>query len=356
MGNNIIFLNYLYAIILALSIIAIIDVVVKFKRPIRLKLLLLAILINIGIISFGQLYIYYNGYNRLLAEFPVTLLAISGINFFYQLYRNKLSSYVIACCILLFFFTIAIPVYFNFKYGLDLLNENFYINPVTLKTVITIRVLVIIFFLIVVIILLYKIIIEYKSDNIYYASLRNWCIVIIFSLLITIFLNILFYIFPNLSDIKLVSIIFLCLFQTIAIIYRPRFLNNMPNEISSYKLFNSNKVLNNISFDQFTFSFFTQTFFLKEKASIRELAVSLNVTQEELQDFVKVKYNLSFIDMINKHRILYFIELINLPENKDFTLESLSEKSGFSSRQNMHKSFKKYHGGNPSDLINTVYS
>ena len=88
MGNNSFFFNYLYAIILALSIIAIIDVVVKFKRPIRLKLLLLAMLINIGIISFGKLYIYYNGYNRLLAELPVTLLAISGINFFYQLLKN----------------------------------------------------------------------------------------------------------------------------------------------------------------------------------------------------------------------------------------------------------------------------
>jgi AraC-like DNA-binding protein len=355
MVNNAVIFNYLYAIIIALSIIAIIDVLFKFKRPIRLKLLLLAILINIGMLGFGKLYIYYNGYNRLLSELPIILLAVFGINFFYQLYRNKLSLYVILYCIFLLLYTISVPIYFNFKYGLDFLNENFYTNPITSKIIITIRVLGVVSFLILAIFLLYKIIIEYKFDNLYYASLRRWCVVIIFTLIVAIFPNIFFYIFPSLSDLKVISNIFLCIFLAILIIYRPKFLNSMPNEISSFKLFNSNNVVNNISFEQFTFSFFSQLFFLKEHASIQELSVALNVTKEELQDFIKDKYNMSFIDMINKHRVLYFIELIKLPENIDYTIEALSKKSGFSSRQNMHKSFKKYHGGNPSDLINIMH-
>jgi len=39
------------------------------------------------------------------------------------------------------------------------------------------------------------------------------------------------------------------------------------------------------------------------------------------------------------------------PENKNLTIDALSKEAGFSSRQQLYKPFKKFHGGNPSDLL-----
>jgi len=42
---------------------------------------------------------------------------------------------------------------------------------------------------------------------------------------------------------------------------------------------------------------------------------------------------------------------MKLDKYKSYTLEELSEKSGFGSRSSMNRAFKKFHGGSPSDLM-----
>ena len=63
---------------------------------------------------------------------------------------------------------------------------------------------------------------------------------------------------------------------------------------------------------------------------------------------------MSFEELINKTRVEYFVEIIKEPKVNNYTVEALAMEVGFSSRQRFYQPFKKYHGGNPSDLINIL--
>jgi YesN/AraC family two-component response regulator len=65
-------------------------------------------------------------------------------------------------------------------------------------------------------------------------------------------------------------------------------------------------------------------------------------------------YSMSFEELLNKSRVDYFVEIIKEPKYKNFTVEALALEVGFGSRQRFYQPFKKYHGGNPSDLIDIL--
>lgn len=350
MHNFPILLNYIHAIIVALSILSFVEILFKFKRPLILKVLLLAMIFNIGFFGFGKLYIFVFGYNRILAELPIVLLGVTSVNFLYQLYRNTISVFVIVSCLFLMASIVLVPLYFHLTYNLSFLHEDFYVNPLTSYQIKLSRLIAVSYFLFLGINLLLKIIKEYENDNIYYKALKGWCIAIISTLVIAMTLNLIDIVYPRLPFLKILTNTLLCLSQVVIIMFRPNFMNNIPIEISIFKLF-SNKPHHKINSETFVFLFFTQLFYLKEKATIHDLAGEMDVTSEDLLEYVRLNYNINFVELINKNRILYFIDLMNSTENHNFTLETLAKKSGFSSRQNLHKSFKRYHGGNPSDLI-----
>jgi AraC-like DNA-binding protein len=78
------------------------------------------------------------------------------------------------------------------------------------------------------------------------------------------------------------------------------------------------------------------------------------VGSNDLYKFVYYKYNMTFNDLVNKHRVEYFIDIIHNPKFLNYTIDALAKEAGFSSRQHLYKPFKKFHGGNPSDLIDSI--
>jgi YesN/AraC family two-component response regulator len=60
---------------------------------------------------------------------------------------------------------------------------------------------------------------------------------------------------------------------------------------------------------------------------------------------------MTFIELINKNRIDYFVTLVVNGNHKTYSIEGLAEMSGFGSRHSLYRNFKKYHGGSPSDFI-----
>ena len=63
---------------------------------------------------------------------------------------------------------------------------------------------------------------------------------------------------------------------------------------------------------------------------------------------------MNFSDLVNKSRVEYFITLIKSQEYKDYTIDALSDLTGFGTRQTLYRNFKKFHGGNPSDLLRSL--
>ncbi len=99
--------------------------------------------------------------------------------------------------------------------------------------------------------------------------------------------------------------------------------------------------------------FFTNVYFTNNEISLETMAKKMNVGTNDLYKFIYYKYSMTFNDLVNKNRVDYFIELINNPKYLNFTIDALAKEAGFSSRQHLYKPFKKFHGGNPSDLIDT---
>ena len=77
---------------------------------------------------------------------------------------------------------------------------------------------------------------------------------------------------------------------------------------------------------------------------------------EILKDYTNTNYQMTFIDLINKNRVEYFVDLIKFGKYNNYTIEALSQLAGFGSRIHLYNNFKKFHGGKPSDLMKIVRS
>jgi AraC-like DNA-binding protein len=343
-------LIFLYAGIVIFSFVAILDVLIQFKRPIVLKTFLLIMVGCVGTNAVGVIYSQYYHYSRILTELPLQIYALFYINFIYHLYANKYSKIVFVSCVLILIVMLTLPYYFQVQYGLDLFTTNFYNHPKSKDLITIVRIVILIYCFALSIFILIKMIERFHQFNIYYIKLRDWCKYNIILMILGLTAGILKYTFPDLFLFKFISVLAI-LTHLILIIYRPSFLNKLPASLSLLNVFTNTKV-DKISVDSFTHLFFNNMYFLNEKANTADFSKELDVSQDILIAFVKKTYNVSFIELVNKQRILYFVELAKKPESKLITIEALAKQSGFSSRQNMSKFFAKYHGGAPSDLLN----
>lgn len=340
--------------ILLISLLVFLDVAIRFKRPLVLKSLLLLMIACIGVYAFGQFFEFYYYYSRVLTEIPIHILSISCINFIYQLYRNKLSRFVLVSCLFICLLILLVPIYFNFKYGLNIYTTNYYIHPLTKFNTSIVRIVANIYILSLCIYYLFNILEKYNQANIYFKKLRFWCAFMIGILVVCIIVGILKFSFPLYFPFKFIGNTVL-LAPLIIILYRPVFLNKMPINVSFLNIFSSSNV-EKLDADTFTLEFFNNFYYLKEKCNTADLAATLGIGQDILNNYIKNNYDMLFTDLVNKYRILYFIDLVNNPESKLLTIDALAKQSGFSSRQNMAFFFKKFHGGSPSDYVKHIHS
>jgi AraC-like DNA-binding protein len=137
------------------------------------------------------------------------------------------------------------------------------------------------------------------------------------------------------------------------IFYRPSFLNKSALKIALGESFNREPKFEVSELD-FINAFYTKLYFTNKEANMEGLAQQLKVSSSELYRFIYNKYDITFNDLVNKNRITYFIDIVNNPKYKNYTIDALAKEVGFSSRQHLYKPFKKFHGGNPSDMIDSL--
>jgi AraC-like DNA-binding protein len=138
------------------------------------------------------------------------------------------------------------------------------------------------------------------------------------------------------------------------ILYRPSFINKNGSKISFGFLFNQNDFSFDIKEVDFNFHFFTNFYFKSKSANIEEFSNIIGASKNVMLNYIYLNYSMSFEELVNKSRVDYFVEIIKDPKFKNFTVAALAMEVGFSSRQRFYQPFKKYHGGNPSDLIDIL--
>ena len=86
--------------------------------------------------------------------------------------------------------------------------------------------------------------------------------------------------------------------------------------------------------------------FLDSTLDLNALAILTDMTSAKLSKYIKTYYGISFVELINRLRIHYFLEQRQAFDQ--YTLETYIYQSGFASRSTFYAAFKKYMGVNPS--------
>lgn len=195
-----------------------------------------------------------------------------------------------------------------------------------------------------------------KENNLYYKKIRIWSLLFLLFLLFSYIPFVYAFYMHYVAGIKQVTIIdsrnplivgrvLLLLF----ILLRPKFINESGFSFEMTNYFSSNN--NEVSDEKFNFLFFNNHYYLNTEANLEDFSLKMNLSKSVINDFVNRKSNISFVELLNQHRISYMKELLEARKYSEFTIEALSEMSGFSNRRTMYNAFKKSTGITPTEFI-----
>jgi AraC-like DNA-binding protein len=195
-----------------------------------------------------------------------------------------------------------------------------------------------------------------NNQNLYDAKVNLWVSWLLYSLLaLSVFqgaiviLNTLHIISFYIDSI--ISLFYIRVALLFFILFRPRFLDDDSIAVSFNDLFLNKSA---ISFEDFEFLFYKNHYYLNIEANLDDFALKLNHSKEEVLQFVSSQLDQSFAELLNQNRVEYLKQLLRSKKYESFTIEALSEMSGFGSRRSMYNYFNKYVGMTPSEFINSI--
>ena len=198
---------------------------------------------------------------------------------------------------------------------------------------------------------IYNILFKFSFKNIYFKRVQVWTFSFFMVIVTQLIIIVITMIFKIPSDFKSYITTLYALTLLLTILYRPSFINKNGSKISFGFLFNQNDFSSDIKEVDFNFQFYTNFYYKSKTANIEEFANIMGVSKEIMFNYIYFTHSMSFDELINKARVEYFVEIIKDAKFNNYTVEALALEVGFSSRQRFYQPFKKYHGGNPSDLI-----
>lgn len=335
---------------------------VQLKRPLHLKSYFLILTASVGGFSFLMWLNFVN--LAILLCFPTLKFLVWSsmaliLSYLYLGKEKKWVYWLIGIAFLLLIFSL-ITIY-NYSDSLELFIGGNGLSPVDLFTQkfsfrvnLIPRVLILTIFTFINLRIVYLIYKKSNSANIYYDKIKNWTrtFVVLEVVSVSVFgiMNSTFFSF----DVGSTMLIFMGYFILILVMYRPRFLNSQSSKLSLLANFNRDPAFV-LTDTNFYTPFFLNQYYLNEDATLEHFCNlnGINAT-ENLQDQIVIKYNMSFGNLVNKSRIDYFIELAKSPKFKNYSIDALAKEAGFNSRHHLYKPFKKFHGGTPSDFINSI--
>jgi len=352
-----------YFFIFLFSIIVLFDVLIRFTSPIRLKIFFLLFVLAIVVSSFCLFIRSVPDQLILIRMICPMIIGTSMVQIFTNLYfvqHKKIANiYLISAYAIYIYLIIYVQIvgYENVFPKFNSINSSpsqvaKSINlPLYLEFFIQVD---FIFFNLFCFYYIYNILFKFSFKNIYFKKIQVWTFcffMVIFSQLILIALSTIFK-FSNEFNTYIRIVMGLTLL--LIILYRPSFINKNGSKISFGFLFNRNDFSSDIKEVDFNFQFFTNFYYKSKTANIEEFSNIMGVSKEVMFNYIYFTYSMSFDELINKSRVEYFVEIIKDAKFKNYTVEALALEVGFSSRQRFYQPFKKYHGGNPSDLIDIL--
>ena len=345
---------------LVICLIVFFDVLINVKKKSLLKICFLLIIAGLFVMNYFSYTEIMSRSQFVLVKSMRYLYLSSTILLIIHISSSKISRWIISLMLISFIILIGMRLfYFN---EIDLLHhqsENNLVFSIAYEFYKPLPVfrfaLLGILGLVLAILLYYCSIIFKKSytNNMYYNQLCRWVIFFITpSFLLILFgifslLNIFNHSFPSGYIFSLFSLLIV-----ISILFRPKFLNS--SQVSLAFIPFQKPAESSVPVQLFNNVFFNNFYYLQQDASLVQLAEKLNVPEIEARQFLQKEYGMTMNDLLNKFRVAYMIDLLGDPQNRDFTIEHISQKAGFPSRTTMYRAFSKYHGGSPSDYLDKL--
>lgn len=91
--------------------------------------------------------------------------------------------------------------------------------------------------------------------------------------------------------------------------------------------------------------------YLDPEISLISLAKSLGTNRTYTLKAISDRYNCSFSDYVNSHRIRYATALMSHTPKKDIVLKNIAAQSGYTSSSSFHRNFELFTGRTPSEWI-----
>mgnify|MGYP000114899179 CR=1 FL=1 len=88
--------------------------------------------------------------------------------------------------------------------------------------------------------------------------------------------------------------------------------------------------------------------FINPNLNLSSLATSLDISTKELSIYINEIHQMNFSEYLNLHRIEKVKQLLASPDAQKYTLVTLAEEAGFSSKSSFNATFKKVVGMTPS--------
>jgi AraC-like DNA-binding protein len=347
-----------------LSCIVFVDVLVQIKRPLSLKIYFLVLVFSVGAYSFLLWLSFVNIY--ILLCFPLLKFSIWSsmtliLSHFYIAQNKSWIYWVLGLASALLVFSNT-KIFFYLK-GLNYTTSYFeqsvisvFTQKVSFKVNLLPRLMLLLIFSGVNLRLVYLIYQKAEDNNHYYQRIQDWTktlallevmAVVLFSVMNSYLLS------YDAGNIILIVIAYTVL---LIVLYRPRFINTQSIKLVLSRKFNRDEPFSLTDHNFYT-PFFIEHYYLKEDATLEQFCAQNQIASNDLlQDQLIRNYNMTFGNLVNKNRVDYFIELVKSSKYTNYSIDALAKEAGFNSRHHLYKPFRKYHGGTPSDFINSLSS
>lgn len=343
--------------ILILCVITFIDVLITIKRPLLTKINFLVLITMIFIFNLLIMNNIKTGFLLIFTPFFNIVTGACLIFILNSVISTKIYKWVkINISFALFLGLVFVYIINTYPYVYSFHNDqvtSFYIVPKYLYLNIlrfSFKILVLFtFFKISYIFLRTK-----DSKNYYKKSIKSWAgklSVLVF--LITFNLSILNYYNRYLLGVYIlkISLVLMSYLVLLSIIYKPKFLSFNKFSFNKLSAFDKHNTLT-LNDENFTRPFFNDFYYLQKDANLDRFCKENGIEdKEDFHDLIIIKFNMSFNNLINKYRVLYFLDLVKSNKYTNYSIDALAQEAGFNSRHHLYKPFKKFHGGTPSDFI-----
>ena len=94
--------------------------------------------------------------------------------------------------------------------------------------------------------------------------------------------------------------------------------------------------------------------FKNDKLKLKDAALKIGVSEQILAEYIKNQYQMNFTSFTNLLRVNEFKSLLEIPENKKYSLLGLAEEAGFNSKASFYRVFKRVEGMTPTQYLNSI--